>query len=203
MHRTGRLLAGAGGLAVASSVFVQWYSLSLADVVRAAQGQVTGHLSGVLGFVTGLTFTWSGWEGLHVFRFILLGVGVAAMLTAASSWWSPGNARGLVAGGLLAAVLAGFRIVSLPGTLDFNLAQIHFAAPVGPAASNLIHVGAGAWMAVFGGVLVMLGGWAGTREDRIPAVPTTMYQADPAPTYPADPAPTYATAQSSKPPPGL
>jgi hypothetical protein len=76
-HRLiGRIVAGAGGLMLAVSVFLTWYSLSLADVVRGAvsqlPAQLSGQLSGALGSVGDLTLTWSGWHAVHILRLALL-----------------------------------------------------------------------------------------------------------------------------------
>ncbi|HWF49562.1 MAG TPA: hypothetical protein VG294_02865 [Solirubrobacteraceae bacterium] len=68
----------------------------------------------------------------------------------------------LLAGGLLAAVLAFYRLESPPGTLDISLGPIQFPSPAGAGAalSHLVRVQAGGWVAVAGGAMVMLGGWS-------------------------------------------
>jgi hypothetical protein len=169
----GRLAAGAGGVALVVSVFVPWYSLSLTDVLRSAVSQeAAGPLSGVMASVTGPTFTWSGWDGLHVIRFVLLLVGVAGVaMSLAQPAEGMGDRRLLLVAGLLAATVAGYRIASPPGTLDIALGPLRFPTPAGgnPLIGPLIHVAAGGWVALLGGVLVMLGGWAGPRRSRAPA----------------------------------
>jgi hypothetical protein len=192
----GRLVAGAGGLALAVSVFLTWYSLNLADIVRGVAGQLpaplSGQLSDVLGSIGGVTLSWSGWEGAHTIRFVLLLVGLAAVVSSLAPSTSASNRRPLVllAGGLVAAVLAAYRIASPPGALDISVGPFQFPSPAGTATlfSHLIRVKAGAWVALLGGVLVMLGGWSQLATGR---------------TAPAELIHDVTIQRSSKAPPGI
>jgi hypothetical protein len=164
----GRLVAGAGGGALVGSVFRTWYSLNLADVLRAIGSQLpaqfSGSLSDVLAQAGGLTLTWSGWHAVHTIRFVLLLVGVAVLVSSMVPSTAPGNGRALVvlAGGLLVALLAVYRIESPPGALDISLGGLQFPSPAGTgtALSRFLHVHAGSWTALFGSALVVLGGWS-------------------------------------------
>jgi hypothetical protein len=164
----GRLVAGAGGAALVVSVFLTWYSLNLGEVLHAATSrlpaQLSGSVSNALAQVGGLTLTWSGWHAVHAIRFVVLLVGVAVLVGSAVPASGSGNQRGsiVLAGGLLAAVLAGYRLESPPGALDISFGGFQFPSPAGTAAAlnGLLHVDAGPWVAVFGSGLVMLGGWS-------------------------------------------
>jgi hypothetical protein len=190
----GRLIAGAGGIALAVSVFLAWYSLHLADVVRAAAGQLpaqlSGSLSNALAQTGGLTLTWSGWEAIHTIRFVLLLVGIAVLVSSAAPSSTPGNRKALLvlAGGLLAALLTAYRIESPPGALDISFGSFQLPSPAGTGGtlSRLLHVHAGAWVALFGSALVMLGGWAQLGTVR---------------TAPEVPMPTFPTASATQAPP--
>jgi hypothetical protein len=164
----GRLAAGAGGLLLLVSVFLTWYSLSLADVLRGlatqAPAQLSGQLSGALPSVGGLTLDWSGWHSVHTIRFVLLLLGAAVLLGSVAPPASARSRRGwfLLAAGLLAAVLAVYRIESPPSTLEISVGPLQLPMPpgTGAALSQLVSTHAGLWVALLGGALVMLGGWS-------------------------------------------
>jgi hypothetical protein len=177
----GRVVAGAGGAALAVSVFLTWYTLNVGDILRAAAShlpaRLSGSLSDALAQAGGLTSTWSGWHSVHAIRFVLLLVGVAVLVSSVAPSTIPGNGKALfvLASGLLAAVLAGYRIASPPGTLDLSFGPFQFPSPAGTGSvlSQLLHVQPGAWVAVFGSGLVMLGGWAQIGSGRtVLAVPS-------------------------------
>jgi hypothetical protein len=190
----GRLVAGVGGAALAVSVFLTWYSLSLADVLRAGASQLpqqlSGSLSGALPPGADLTLSWSGWHGVHAIRFVLLLVGVAVLARSLAPTSTTGNRQAsfLLAGGLLTTVLAAYRIASPPGALDISVGPLQFPSPAGTgmALSSLLHVHAGPWVALVGGALVMLGG--GLQLERAESAP-----AQPVPTYTPRPASEGAT----------
>jgi hypothetical protein len=157
--------------------------LNLGDVLHAAASrlpaQLSGSVSDALAQAGGLTLTWSGWHAVHEIRFVVLLVGIAVLVSSAVPATTPDNRRGLavLAGGLLAAVLAGYRLESPPGALDISLGGFQFPSPVGAGAalSRLLHVAAGPWVALLGGALVMLGGWSQIGSRRIVlAVPATL-----------------------------
>lgn len=95
----------------------------------------------------------------------------------------------MLAGGLLAAVLAAYRIESPPSALDISVGPFQFQSPAGTgeALSRLLHVHAGAWVALVGSALVMLGGWSQLTSGR---------------TISAVAIPTFPIAPASKAPPG-
>ena len=164
----GRLVAGVGGLALMVSVFLTWYTLNLADLLRAAASQLpaqlSSQLSAALATAATVTLTWSGWHAVHTVRFVLLLVGVAVLVSSLAPSTTRGHRQGVLvlAGGMLAAVLAGYRIASPPGALDFSFGPVQFPAPAGSGAaiSDALHVHAGAWVALLGSLLAMLGGWS-------------------------------------------
>jgi hypothetical protein len=191
----GRLVAGVGGLALGVSVFLTWYSLNLGDVLRGVAtrlpAQLAGQLSGALGSVGGLTLTWSGWNAVHTIRFVLLLIGFAVVVSSLASSTGPTNRQAwlVLAGGLLAGVLAAYRIESPPSALEISIGpfQVPLPAGTGAALSRLLHVQAGAWVALLGAGLVMIGGWAQLGSGQ---------------TVSSVRAPTYPTASASQPPPG-
>jgi hypothetical protein len=192
----GRLVAGAGGIALVVSVFLTWYSLNLADVLRAAASQLpaqfSSSVSDALAQSGGLTLTWSGWHAVHTIRLALLLVGIAVLVSSTASSTTPSNRKALLvlAGGLLAAVLAGYRIASPPSALEISFGALQFPSPAGTgeALSRVLHVHDGAWVALFGSALVMLGGGSQLRSGR-----TTSIVA----------APAFPIASASKAPPGI
>lgn len=191
----GRLVAGAGGAALVVSVFLSWYSLSLADVLHAAASrlpaQASAALSTALAQLGGLTLTSSGWHAVHAIRFVLLLVGIAVLVNAisASNTLRERRASFVLAGGLLAAVLVAYRIQSPPGALDVSVGPFQFQSPAGTTAAltDLLRVHVGPWVALIGSALVMVGGWLELRSG---------------PTMVAVPAPAMPIASASKPPPG-
>jgi hypothetical protein len=121
----------------------------------------------------------SGWHALHTIRFVALLVGVAAPLSAMTPSTTLGNRKGLLllASGLLVAVLTAYRIASPPGALDITFGPFQFQSPAGTGAalSPFLHVHGGAWAALFGSGLVILGGWAQLESGRtvtVAPVPT-------------------------------
>jgi hypothetical protein len=200
----GRVVAGAGGAALAISVFLTWYSLNFADFLRDAASQLPAQLSaqlpvqqldsqlsGALASAGALTLRWSGWHGVHMIRFVLLFVGVAIVFNSLSRSIAPTNRTAwlVIAGGLLAVVLAVYRITSPPSTLDLYVGSFQVPSPAGMGSllSPFLQVQIGPWVTLIGGGLVMLGGWAqlGKRAAPHPAVhpDLTATQA-----YPLDPA---------------
>ena len=190
----GRLVAGAGGIALVVSVFLTWYSLNLADVLHAAASrlpaQFSGSLSDALAQGGGLTLNWSVWHAVHTIRFVLLLVGIAVLVSSMAPSMAPGNRKALLVlvGGLLAAVLAAYRIESPPGALEISLGPFQLQSPLGTglALSRLLQVHVGAWVALVGSGLVMLGGWAQLERRGTPV---------------AVPMPTVPLAPGSKAPP--
>jgi hypothetical protein len=161
----GRLVMACGGAALVVSVFLAWYTLSLADVVRALASQLPAPLAGQLPSAVAVdapTLSWSGWHAVALIRFVVLLVGFAALISA----WAPLRPAGdrgallVPAGGLVVAVLVGYRIQSPPATLDFYLGpvQLYSPAAAGGFLSSLLQVDVGAWVALGGGALVTVGG---------------------------------------------
>jgi uncharacterized membrane protein len=188
-HVSGRLVAGLGGAALAVSVFMTWYSLNLVEIVRSATSGLPAQLSGAVSAAVApagdLTLNWSAWHGLHTIRFVLLIVGLAVLARSAMPATTSGTHESLLVlvGGLLATVLVAYRIESPPGTLDISLGPFSLPSPAGVAAalSRLLHVEAGAWLALIGGVLAMLGGVLQMASARTAAAEaSTEYPAAPA-----------------------
>jgi hypothetical protein len=169
----GRLCVAAGGAALVVSVFLSWYTLSLAAVVRAVASQLPAPLAASLPSTFpagGPTLSWSGWHAVALTRFVVLLVGCAALITA----WAPPrpasnrSARLIPGGGLLATALVGYRISSPPSTLDFYLGPIQIHSPGGASGllTSLLQVDAGAWVALGGAVLVVVGGLLALADAR-------------------------------------
>jgi hypothetical protein len=194
-----RLVTGAGGAALAVSVFLTWYSLNGGDLVREVTNQMPGAFSA--GMVSGLqsatlfTITSSGWNAVHVIRFALLIVGLVALLSALAPDTIDRQTRGrlLLAGGLIVAALTVYRIASPPGVLGISLGpfQVQTSSTVGDLIGGALRVQAGPWVALIGSVLVMLGSWSqlgGGRERVLTGEPAL---------------PPYPIAPASKAPPGF
>lgn len=169
----GRLVMATGGAALVVSVFLAWYTLSLDDVLHAVASQLPASLAGSLPSPVAAdapTLSWSGWHAVHLIRFVVLLVGLAALISA----WAPPRRAGdrdallVPAGGLFAAVLVGYRIASPPSTLDFYLGPVAFHAPGagGGFLSSLLQVDLGAWVALGGGALVLVGGLLALADAR-------------------------------------
>lgn len=161
----GRLVMACGGAALVVSLFLSWYTLNLADVIHALASQLPAPIAGQLPSTTAAdapSLSWSGWHAVALIRFVVLLVGLAALIGA----WAPPRSAGerptglVSAGGLLAAVLVGYRIQSPPTTLDFYVGPVALHAPgaAGGFISSLLQVDLGAWVALGGGVLVTVGG---------------------------------------------
>jgi hypothetical protein len=183
-----RLVTATGGAALVASVFLGWYSLSLADVLRGVASQLPASLAGSLSGTldpAAPTLIWSGWHAVHLIRFVVLAAGLAALIGAAAPPRAAGDRGGLVvpAGGLLAAVLVGYRISSPPSTLDFYVGPLALHSPGGAGGylSSLLEVDAGAWVALGGGALVVVGGLLALANGRAAV-------AEPGPTLPSRPA---------------
>jgi hypothetical protein len=169
----GRLAMATGGAALVISVFLAWYTLSLADVLHAVSSQLPAPLAGSLPTTVAAdapTLSWSGWHAVHLIRFVVLLVGFAALTAAWAPPRRPGDRGALLvpAGGLLASVLVGYRIDSPPSTLDFYLGPVQFHAPGGASGllSRLLQVDPGAWVAAGGGALVLVGGLLALADAR-------------------------------------
>ncbi|HEX3874418.1 MAG TPA: hypothetical protein VHW26_09760 [Solirubrobacteraceae bacterium] len=169
----GRLVMATGGAALVVSVFLAWYTLSLADLLRAVASQLPAALAGALPSTVAAgapTLSWSGWHAVHLIRFVVLVVGFAALISA----WAPPRAAGdrggllLPAGGLLATILVGYRIQSPPSTLDLYVGPVAVHAPGGAGGflASLLQVDLGAWVAAGGGVLVVVGGLLALADSR-------------------------------------
>src|SRR5205807_10275876 len=122
----GRLVTGIGGGALTTSVFLTWYSLNLGallqSVARRLPDALGRRLANGIAAVRALTITSSGWHAVHMLRFVLLLVGLLALLTAFAPTAIEPNVRGrlLILGGLLAAALTLYRIASPPGALGVS-----------------------------------------------------------------------------------
>jgi hypothetical protein len=169
----GRLVMATGGAALVISVFLAWYTLSLADVLHAVVSQLPAPLAGSLPTTVAAdapSLSWSGWHAVHLIRFVVLLVGFAALIAAWAPPRRPGDRGALLvpAGGLVASVLVGYRIDSPPSTLDFYLGPVQFHAPGGASGllSRLLQVDPGAWVAAGGGALVLVGGLLALADAR-------------------------------------
>jgi hypothetical protein len=120
---------------------------------------------------------------------LLVGFAVLVSSLAPSAPTTDRKAALLLAAGLLAGILAAYRIASPPGALEISIGpfQLPLPAGTGSALSRFLHVHAGAWVALFGAGLVMIGGWAQLGSGQ---------------TVNSVPAPTYPNAPASQPPPG-
>jgi hypothetical protein len=160
-----RVVLATGGVALVVSVFLAWYTLSLADVLHAVASQLPAPLAASLPSAVATdapSFSWSGWHAVALIRFVVLVVGFGALIAA----WAPARpvrdreALLVPAGGLVAAVLVGYRIESPPSTLDFYVGPVAIHSPGGAGGflSSLLQVDPGAWVAFGGAALVLVGG---------------------------------------------
>jgi hypothetical protein len=89
----------------------------------------------------------------------------------------------LLVGGALTVVLVAYRIASPPDALNISpIPGLQIQLPgTGGALSRVLHVQLGAWVALFGGALVMLGGWSQlSRRQTVPAVQMPSFPVAPA-----------------------
>src|SRR5258708_33584230 len=133
----GEVIAVAGGLLLAISLLLTWYK--------------TGNATSVLNSCVGANKSCSGWDSLAHIRYLLLLAAIAPailayiVVTGTALSWPRGELTAVVA--LAALALTIFRgVISKPGT------------PTGQ-----ISVAYGWWVAVFGGLLILVGSVARTR----------------------------------------
>jgi hypothetical protein len=134
----GELIAVVGGLLLAISLFLTWYK--------------TGNKNSVLSSCVGAHKSCSGWDALTNLRYLLLAAALAPAIlayivaTGAALSWPRGELTAVVA--LAALALTIFRgLISKPGS-----------------PSGEISVAYGWWVALLGGVLILVGSVARTRE---------------------------------------
>ena len=134
----GEMIAVAGGLLLGISLLLPWYSL--------------GNANAELNSCHGPNTTCSGWDSLTVLRYLLL---LAAVAPAILAWiivrghalsWPRGELTALTA-------LAALTFVIFRGVID---------KPGSP--SGEISVDYGWWIALLGGVLILIGSIARSRE---------------------------------------
>ena len=134
----GELIAVAGGILLAASLFMVWYRL--------------GDRYSVLNSCTGANHSCSGWASLSIVRFLLLLTAIAPIVLAyiivrghALSWPR----------GELTAVIA-------LSALTFTLFRGLIDKPGSPPGQ--ISIGYGWWVALLGGALILLGSIWRSRE---------------------------------------
>ena len=134
----GELIAALGGIVLAVSLFLPWYSL--------------GNSNALLNSCHGPNADCTGWSSLTIVRFLLL---LAALAPAILAWiiarghalsWPRGELTAITA--LTALTFTLFRgVIDKPGT------------PPGQ-----ISIGYGWWLALLGGVLILIGSLTRSRE---------------------------------------
>jgi hypothetical protein len=156
--RTGLLVSALGGLALAIGVFLPWYGVSITQAAIDAANQQLAHLpaqySGLGAQVSSIfsqnsgaligheVFSVSGHQAFSHMSIVLLVIGVIATLIALFALAQPSpalpqNASGLlVAGGAIAALLVGYRVLSPPpvGALTLATKPAAWACLLGSAA---------------------------------------------------------------------
>jgi RsiW-degrading membrane proteinase PrsW (M82 family) len=156
--RDGEWIAGAGGSVLLVSLFLRWYSASLADLLDGA---------GVA--APGLSVTATAWQAFSVLDVVLA---VLALVPLALVWFhatrrSPSvpvafSVLTVVAGGL-ATLLILYRIINQPGPND------------------LVDVELGAYLGLLSAVAITAGGWRSLRVEAIPGAQPPPIQDLPAP----------------------
>ena len=134
----GELIAVAGGILLGVSLFLDWYTL----------GNVNAQLNGCHGPHSSC----SGWQSLLVVRFLLLVTAAAPLILA----WIivRGHALSWPRGELTAVIaLAALTFTLFRGVID---------RPGSPP--DQIGVGYGWWVALLGGLLILIGSISRTRE---------------------------------------
>jgi hypothetical protein len=183
------LVALAGAVAVAVSLWLPWYAIDLSKAVDSALGGASGAapagpmgelakgiLTGLLQAVPQQMMSATGWIALE-------GADVAlAMIAAAVAVLA-------LVGGLPAAVRG--RLVALAGAGAAGIAAVHLVDRPGP--DGLVVLKPGVWVALAGGLAIAVAGVFGSSE---PA------QARPTATPAAPPVATAAGTLASVPPPG-
>ncbi len=185
--RWGEILAGAGGLALAASLFlVDWYGRTVdVRLPGATADQAVGRATERL----------SGWEALTILRWLLLAAALASLALVVvqvtqRSAALPANASVAATWlGLLGSALVLYRIVNQPGPDDE------------------VTVEPGAWLGLLTALMVAVGAWWSMRDEgpglggdeERPPIPTLRVDALPD----AEPAPGEAGGPAgSVPPPG-
>jgi hypothetical protein len=162
--RTGHFLALAGALLTVASLWRPWYRVEFPPEFRDlfSSGGRLGSDPGLFGqLVRGMatalpdSVSVSGWDALKGADVALI---VAAVVVVAPILAASGAISGMRADGGLAA-----RAAALAGSTVLAVALWHVVKTPGDGpAADWIHPGSGLWMAVGGGVVMLVGGlWAG------------------------------------------
>jgi hypothetical protein len=156
--RDGEWIAGAGGTVLLVSLFLRWYSASLADLLDGAGGAAAG-----------LSVTATAWQAFSVLDVVLAAL---ALIPLALVWFqatrrSPSvpvafSVLTVVAGGL-ATLLILYRIINQPGPND------------------LVDVELGAYLGLLSAVAITAGGWRSLRVEALPGAQPPPIQDLPAP----------------------
>ena len=134
----GELIATAGGIVLAISLFLSWYSL--------------GNSNAVLNSCHGPNVTCSGWSGLTILRYLLLLAAAAPVILA----WI------IVRGHALSWPRGELTAITALAALTFTLFRGLIDKPGSPPGQ--ISVDYGWWVALIGGLLILIGSIARSRE---------------------------------------
>jgi hypothetical protein len=205
--RAGHLVALAGALLALASLWRPWYTLDVPAAFRDALSREGAKVPGLGAFAQGLAaalpdhVSASGWrelEGADVALCVGMAAVVALVLGAAGAFGTAVRVDARAAGRGIAAVgLAGVVVV-----------MVHVVRPPGGggAASEIVKLGQGIWIALAGVALTLVGGLMAAADDDAFRAPATSAAPLFEPLTPALPpvfdAPAPGRAGRSVPPPG-
>jgi hypothetical protein len=165
--RAGEWIALAGAVALLVTLFLPWFGI---EIPRAEQ---QGGIRNVVSTIS--TGSWgSGWDALGwlVIAFALAAIGCAA-------WLAVANATG----GPVAQSVAASVLTATAGTLAFVVLALR-ALVFQPGPNDFVVVRYGAWLGLLAALVLALGGWWATKDERTDAPESAYSPPEPRPAPP-------------------
>jgi hypothetical protein len=168
--RAGEWTAAVGAAALLVTLFLPWFGVELPRAEQQDQG--TGVVNLLNTYSTG---SWgSGWDALG---WLVIAIALAAIGCAV--WLAISNATGRpVAQSVAASILT-----ATSGTLAFVVLALR-ALVVQPGPNDLVVVRYGAWLGLLAALMLAVGGWWATKDERTDAPESAYTPPEPRPAPP-------------------
>jgi len=167
--RAGEWLAVVGAAALLVTLFLPWFGIEIPRAEQQGQG-------GILNLVhTVSTGSWgSGWDALG-----WLAIAIALAAIGCAAWLAFANAAGRpVAQSVAASVLT-----ATAGTLAFVALALR-ALVFQPGPNHFVVVRHGAWLGLLAALILAVGGWWATKDERTDAPESAYTPPEPRPAPP-------------------